>query len=65
MCAQRAVVDAVRASPINWSSPWNKIPPNLKADLYATVSTKNIQTEVSLTVITDLMILGALKGGGP
>jgi hypothetical protein len=38
---QRVVVEAVRASPINWSSPWNKIPPNLKADLYATVSIKN------------------------
>ena len=39
-CVQRVVVEVVRTSPINWSSRWNKIPPNQKADLYATVSTK-------------------------
>jgi hypothetical protein len=39
-CVQCVVIEAVQASPINWSSRWNKIPPNQKADLYATVSTK-------------------------
>ena len=59
---QRVVVEAVRASPINWSSPWNKIPPNLKADLYATVSTS--QQDLLAYLIYHL-ILAALKGGGP
>jgi hypothetical protein len=64
---QRVVVEAVRASPINWSSPWNKIPPNLKADLYATVSTKNsnLSQQDLLAYLIYHLILAALKSGGP